>query len=160
MPALQGGEQDRVAASITRAVRDALVSILRCRASQAQPWQRKVSIKQADSYPGNGCPACIGKRQWHAPNRGCHLGQVVAALHALGAGEAADMEVRKGEQQVTSASGLPCLMVKLSWLTPSSQHDRSTKRRTAQHIMSRSRAAVTSSPCNASVLGLPMYSKL
>ncbi len=54
--ALQGDEQDRVAASISRAVRDALVSILRCRAPQAQPWRPKV--RGASPHAG---PAARGK---------------------------------------------------------------------------------------------------
>lgn len=49
--------------------------------------------------------------------------QVVAALHALGAGELADSEVRKWERQVTRASsfivGLCCLRREDAWLSNS-----------------------------------------
>jgi hypothetical protein len=56
------------------------------------------------------------RKRWQAntSQRGLLPGQVVAALHALGAGEAADAEVRKGELQVTSASGLCCMIDRCS----------------------------------------------
>ena len=53
-------------ASMARALKDALLCVLRCRAPQALTWHRKV----------------------------------VASLEALGAGEAAEAEVRRAERQV------------------------------------------------------------
>ncbi len=41
---VQGDDRNGVAASVDRAVKDALMSVLRCKAPQALPWQRKVWI--------------------------------------------------------------------------------------------------------------------
>ena len=64
--ALQEDGKRASTASMMRALKDALLCVLRCRAPQALTWHRKVA----------------------------------ASLEALGAGEAAEAEVRRAERQV------------------------------------------------------------
>ena len=66
--ALQEDGRRASTASMARALKDALLCVLRCRAPQALTWHRKVA----------------------------------ASLEALGAGEAAEAEVRRAERQVCS----------------------------------------------------------
>ena len=64
--ALQEDGKRAFTASMARALKDALLCVLRCRAPQALTWHRKV----------------------------------VASMEALGAGEAAEAEMRRAERQV------------------------------------------------------------
>jgi hypothetical protein len=105
--------------SIKKAVKDALLVVLRCKAPQGQTWQRKVMPHDLST------DSCLSKpqsyfAQWRDAGPLTHLQngfysnaltlsmapQVVAALHDLGAGELADLELRRFERQVMTKAVL------------------------------------------------------